>query len=95
MTSDTPAAGNPASGIPEFVYLVTVDGEWPVSAIADDHSTTAERVEAEMKRRTSGAQPPRSTTHAHVWKCRLADAREVDLLPTTTVKPSLRERESG
>jgi hypothetical protein len=80
--------------LPEFVYLVTVDGEWPVSAIADCHPTTPESVEREVKRRTSGGLVPRSTAHAHIWKCRLADVREVDLLPAASVKPSLRERDN-
>jgi hypothetical protein len=29
----------------------------------------------------------------HVWKARLTDVREVDLMPATTVRASLRERE--
>jgi hypothetical protein len=81
--------------LPEFVYLVTVEGEWPVSAIADDHPSTTERVEDEVRRRTSGAQPPRSTTHAHVWRVRAADAVEMELIPAQTVKPSLRVRLDG
>lgn len=77
--------------IPEFVYLVTVDGEWPVSAIADCHPTTPESVEREVKRRSESG----NVWHAgqvHVWKCRLTDVREVDLLPAAVVRPSLRER---
>ena len=78
--------------LPEFVYLVTVDTEWPVSVIADDHPSTPERVEriVQSRRESPNVWPE----HVHVWKARLTDVREVDLLPTTTVSPSLREREA-
>jgi hypothetical protein len=76
--------------LPEYVCLVMVEGEWPVSAIADDHPSMAERIEAEVWRRTGGASPPRSTAHAHVWRVRVADAVEMELLPAQIVKPSLR-----
>lgn len=77
--------------MPEFVYLVTVDGEWPVSAIADDHPSTASRVEKEVARRTKGASPV-LPARAHVWRARLADLTEVDLVPSQAVDPQLRER---
>ena len=83
------------TALPEFVYLITVDGTWPVSAVADDHPVTAERVEAEVRRRTSGADTPRSTTHAHVWRVPVKDAAEMELVPASTIKPSLKERERG
>jgi hypothetical protein len=78
--------------IPPFVYLVTVDTEWPISAILDDHPTlTAMRVEDEVTRRrrsTNVARPEQ----VRVWKARLVDIHEVDLLLSTTVGPSLCER---
>jgi hypothetical protein len=79
--------------LPEYVYLVTVDGEWPVSAIADDHPSIAEIVESEVERRvgTIGDLNYRRR-RVHVWKARLVDAVEVDLMPATTVRASLRER---
>jgi len=73
--------------LPEFVYLITVDGMWPVSAIADCHPSTPEQVEREVRRRTSD----RSILQAHVWKCRLADVQEVTLVPAAVVPPSLKE----
>jgi hypothetical protein len=77
--------------LPEFIYLVTVDSEWPVSAIADDHPSTAERVEREVERRCqSGNVPHRS--YVHVWRVPVAGAVEVELLPSAVVRPSLRER---
>jgi hypothetical protein len=77
--------------LPEFVYLVTVDTEWPVSAIASDHPSIAEQVENEVARRrmSRNVLEPRQV---HVWKARLADVREVDLMPAVTTRPSIRER---
>lgn len=77
--------------LPEFVYLVTVDTEWPVSAIASDHPSIAEQVEREVARRRASANVSRPG-QVHVWKARLADVREVDLIPAVTTGPSLRER---
>jgi len=76
--------------LPEFVYLVTVDTEWPISAIADG-SYAAEHVEREVNRR-AGSGNVWHRSQVHVWKCRLDDVHEVDLMPTTTVRASLRER---
>lgn len=78
--------------LPEFVYLVTVDSEWPVSAIASDHPSIAEQVEREVSRRRANRNVLRPE-QVHVWKARLVDVREVDLMPTTTVQASIRERE--
>ena len=80
--------------LPEYVYLVTVDCEWPVSALADDHPTImAEVVEREVARRAGSGNVSRPS-QVHVWKARLVDVREVDLMPATTVRASLRERET-
>lgn len=78
------------STLPEFVYLVTVETEWPVSAIADDHPSIAERVDREVQRRRDNVNYP--PARVHVWKARLTDVREVDLMPSVTTRPSLRER---
>ena len=82
------------SDLPEFVYLVTVDGEWPVSAIALDNpgiiAIVVER-EVERRRKSGNVWHP---GQVHVWKARLTDMLEVDLMPATTVRASLRERES-
>lgn len=78
--------------LPEFVYLVTVDIEWPVSVVVDYRDTlTAERVEHEVARRRESGNVYRPD-QVHVWKARLTDVREVDLMPTTTVRASLRDR---
>jgi len=79
--------------LPEFVYLITVDTEWMVTALADDHPSIAERVDREVQRRCANANYP--PARAHVWKARLADVCEVDLMPAATVRPSLRERDDG
>lgn len=77
--------------LPEFVYLITVSSEWPVSAIADDHPTTAGRVEDEVARRMkSGNVPNRS--YVKVWRVPVKDATEVELMPSAVVRPGLREK---
>jgi len=81
--------------LPEYVYLITVDGEWPVSAIASDHPSIADIVESEVKRRVGTVGDVNDRRHrVHVWKGRLVDGVEVDLMPATTVRASLREREA-
>lgn len=80
--------------LPEFVYLVTVDSEWPVSAIADDHPSVAGAVEDVVERRRKSPNVMRRE-QIHVWKARLTDVREVDLMPAATVRPTLRERTDG
>jgi hypothetical protein len=78
--------------LPEYVYLVTVDSEWPISALTDDHPTVPEAVEREVERRRRSE----NVTHAsqvHVYRVRLGDAVEMELLPGRTVKPSLRVRD--
>jgi len=79
--------------MPEYVYLVTVDNEWPVSAIADDSGPAiAERVAAEVDRRAKSGNVWRGN-QVKVWRARLTDVRKVDLLPSAIVRPSLRVAE--
>lgn len=77
--------------LPEFVYLVTVEDEWPVSAIAGDHPTTPDRIEREVERRTTG-QHRQARERARVWRVPVKDAVEMELLPRAEIKPSLREK---
>jgi hypothetical protein len=78
--------------LPEYVYLVTVDTEWPVSVIADDNpALTADRVAKEVERRHGSGNVSRPE-QVHVWRAQLADVQEVDLMPATVVRASLRER---
>jgi hypothetical protein len=89
--------------LPEYVYLITVDSEWPVSAIAGDHSSVAQLIEAEIQRRCQSQNVP-NRGYVHVWRvpvqlaCSAAssaawDATEMELLPpTAVVRPSLREK---
>lgn len=76
--------------LPEYVYLITVDGEWPVSAIADDHPTTAERVTKEVTRRTTG-QNVQARSRAHVWRVPVSDAVEMKLIPAQAIPAALEE----
>lgn len=78
--------------LPEFVYLVTVDGTWPVSAVADCHPSTP-RVVADLVEKRIEGKDPDARRRVHVWKARLTDVREVDLVPAQTIGPELRERD--
>lgn len=74
----------------EYVYLVSAEGEWPVSAIADDHPSTPSRVEAEVKRRQKDGPHGRSLQRIHVWRARITDLTELELVPARQVEAELR-----
>lgn len=77
----------------EFVYFVTVDTEWAVSVFADDHtqSSLADRLAREVERRKHSGNVFRDGL-VHVWKGRVVDVEEVDLLPAAVVQPQIRPR---
>lgn len=77
--------------LPEFVYLVTVDTEWPISVVVDYGHDAADHVARVVDQRGASANVWRSG-QVHVWKARLTDMREVDLMPSVTTRPALRER---
>lgn len=80
--------------LPEFVYLVTSLREWPVSALADDNPPImADRVDREVARR--GESGNVSPGDLKVWRARLTDVVEVDLMPETVVRASLRPLDPG
>lgn len=76
--------------LPEFVYLITVGGEWPVSAIAGDHPSAPERIAQEIDRRRKSAVHGISADRFHVWRVPVRDAVEMDVLPRQVVPPSLK-----
>ena len=82
------------SKLPEFVYLITVDSEWPVSALAGDSTdgAMAERIEHVVERRCRSENVPHRS-YVHVWRVPVKDAVEMELLPRAEVKPSLRAKE--
>lgn len=75
--------------LPEYVYLVTVSTEWPVSAIADDHLSTPDRLEREVKRRMESANVY-DRSQVKIWRVRTHDNEEMELLPAAVIRPSLR-----
>ena len=77
--------------LPEYVYLVTVDSEWPVSAIAGDHSSVPQLLENEVQRRCESANVP-NRSYIHVWRIPVQDAAEMVLEPATVIRPRLREK---
>jgi hypothetical protein len=80
--------------LPEFVYLIKADGEWPVSAIADDHPATPETIDREVQRRRQSANVG-LYGRVRIWRVPVAGAVEMDLVPAQTVKPSLRVKLPG
>lgn len=77
--------------LPEFVYLVTVDTEWPISVVVDYGNAVADDVARVVDQRGASANVYQ-VGQVHVWKARLSDIREVDLMPSVTTRPALRER---
>ena len=77
--------------LPEFVYLITVEGQWPVWATAGDHSSVPEWIEREVIRRTSG-ENRQARSRAHVWRIPVTGAVEMEVQAATVIPASLRER---
>jgi hypothetical protein len=77
--------------LPEFVYLITVDGEWPVSARAGDHPTTPGALADEVKRRTTGRNV-QATDRAHIWRVPVKNAVEMEIIPEQKIPASMQEK---
>lgn len=75
------------SKLPEFVYLVTVEGEWPVTAIAGDHPSAIDRVADAVKRRADNAHG--FTADVRVWRVPVTEAVQMKLTPATVLPASL------
>jgi hypothetical protein len=73
--------------LPEHVYLIATEGEWPWSAVAGDHPSAADEVVAEAERRKAAG-----TGAVHTWQVSLADAIEIDPVPAHTVPASLQAK---
>lgn len=78
-----------AREIPEFVYLITMDSEWVVTAVADCHPSTPEAVAKEVERRNNNSSSP--LRRVRVLRARLVDIQEMELVPEQTIPASLRE----
>lgn len=76
--------------LPEYVYLITVNGEWPVSAIAADHPSLPDRIHREIQRRVLTG-PQRRINSVHVWRVPVMQATEVQLVPEKTIPAELRD----
>jgi hypothetical protein len=75
--------------LPEFVYLVTAQGEWPISAIAGDHPSTVDLIEREVQRRAQ-SRNVQTRERVKVWRVRVEAVEEMDLMPSAVVRSSLR-----
>lgn len=76
---------------PEFVYLIVATTEWPVDAVADGPHAVHHVDRIVAKRLTSGnVQGERH--RVKVFRARIEDLEEVELLPATVVGPQLRPK---
>lgn len=72
--------------LPEYVYLITVDGEWPVTAVAGDHPGAIDRVAAAVKRRTGNARG--FSSDIRIWRVRVTEPAEMKMTTATVVPAS-------
>jgi hypothetical protein len=87
MTSDLGNYGGRGAPPLEFVYLITVEGTGPVSAVADGPYATS-HVEREVQRVS------RHPNAVHVWRARVTDLTEMDFIPARTVEAELKPKET-
>lgn len=79
---------------PEHVYVVCVRTEWPISVVSGEPWVhAADAVEDVVNRRMRSANVL-DRSDIKIFKARLTDIEEVDLLPTSTIPAALRERVS-
>lgn len=70
----------------EYVYLITAEGEWPVSAVADGpHAARA----VEERARERGKDRV-----VHVWRAKVSGLVELELIPAHTVDAQLKVKVS-
>jgi hypothetical protein len=65
----------------------TVEGTWPVSAVAGGPYATS-HVEREVQRVS------RHPNAVHVWRARVTDLTEMDFIPARTVEAELKPKET-
>jgi len=75
--------------LPEHIYLVTVEGEWPVTAIAGDHPSVIDHVASAVKRRTDNAAGF-ADARVHVWRVPVTGAVEMELTPPQVLPASVK-----
>jgi hypothetical protein len=76
--------------LPDHVYLITVDGEWPVTAVAADHPSLPDRIERAVQSRVANG-PQRDIRKVHVWRVPVMQATEVELVPAKVLPASISE----
>jgi hypothetical protein len=65
--------------LPEYVYLITVEGEQPVTAVAGD----IDQVATAVKRRTGNARG--FSSEVRVWRVPVSDPVEMKMTPASAV----------
>jgi hypothetical protein len=76
----------------ECVYLITVEGTWPVSAVADGPHAIA-HVEREVDRLSQHPNGRAERRRVHVWRAQVTGITEMDFIPARTVEAELKPKE--
>lgn len=81
--------------LPRNVYLVKVDGEWPIDVVAEDGGAErlAERLDEIVKNRSMSAGGA-GRKCVRVFRARIGDFEEVEVVPARRVGPELRPIEA-
>ena len=75
--------------LPDEVFLVWVDTEWPIHALVNDNDGIfLDRVHRSVEARLSSVHV-RDRSQVHVARARLTDFTEMELLPPVTTQPRL------
>lgn len=86
------AVGDAVTELPEFVFLITVDGQWPVSVVADGpHAETAVLKEVERRRRNAEG----FSSRVHIWRAQLTEVVEMSLEPARIIPATLQVKPTG
>jgi hypothetical protein len=87
MTGELGNYGGRGAPPVECVYLITVEGTWPVSAVADGPHAIAQ-VEHAVQ------QVSRYPERVHVWRATVTGITEMDFIPARTVEAELKPKEA-
>jgi hypothetical protein len=81
------------SKVPEFIYVILESSRWAVTAIPDG-PYAADQVAAEVERRV-----PQGDTwgmsHLHIYRCRVTEVAEVELIPAREVKAEIQVKKES
>lgn len=76
--------------VPEHAYFILEDSKWPVTAIADG-PYVIDHIISEIERRVSRGDEY-GMAHLHIFKCKVTDIVEVELIPSQVIKAEIRDK---